>query len=163
MNVPSSRAIEAATYRVPSLGIRILAGAARFVALLIVLVGLPVVVLAYLADRGVNLPVTAPTLLLGGVLVSGLSTAGSILRPTRAYGPVSVATSAAAIGYLFAIGFQGTLRVAVPGTTGSLVVGYAGLFDLVLLVPVLALGAGLVTAIEDLRAPGERLPFEYPP
>lgn len=149
--------------RIPSLGYRILVGTARLVGLLVALVGLPVAALAYLDARGIALPVSIATVTVAGVAISALSTARYVLRPTRAYGPVSLATSVVTVVYLITIWAQGTYRLAVPGSSVSLSVGYTTLLELVLLVPALALLGAVLTTIEDLSAPGERLPFDYPP
>jgi len=148
---------------VPSLGYRILAGGTRLVPLLVVLVMLPVAALTYLQSRSVNLPVSILTVEVGGVAISVLSTLSYILRPTRAFGPLSVATSSVTIVYLLVLLAQSTYQIAVPNSSATISVGYSLLLDLVLIVPLLTLAAGLVTTVEDLRVPGERLPFDYPP
>jgi hypothetical protein len=151
------------TYRLPSFGYRILAGAARLVPLVVVLVGLPVAALDYLASRSISLPVSVATVTAYGIAISALSTARYIVKPTRAYGPVSMAASAVALAYLFTLWLQATYRISVPNSSVSISVGFVELVDLLLLVPTLALLAGLLTAVEDLRSPTERLAFDFPP
>jgi len=150
-------------YQVPSLGYRILAGAARLVPLLVVLVGMPVAVLQYLAAHQVSLPVSVVTVSVFGITISVLSTARYVAKPTRAYGPLSMATSAVAFAYLFTLWLQATYRISVPNSAMTISVGYAELVDLLLLVPALALVAGFLASVEDLRSPTERLPFDFPP
>jgi hypothetical protein len=41
-------------------------------------------------------------------------------------------------------------------------IGYAGLIDLLFAVSGLALLAGLITTVEDIHSPRERLPFDFP-
>jgi hypothetical protein len=150
-------------YQVPSLGYRILAGGARLVPLLVVLVGLPVAGLQYLAAHQVSLPVSVVTVAAYGVAISALSTVRYVVKPTRAYGPVSMATSAVAFSYLFTLWLQATYRISVPTSAVTISVGYVELIDLLLLVPALTLVAGLLASVEDLRSPMERLPFDFPP
>jgi hypothetical protein len=152
-----------ATSSVPSLGYRILAGGTRLIPLLVALVLLPVAVLTFLRSHGVTLPVSIVTVEVAGVVISVLSTLRYILRPTSAYGPLSVATSSVTVGYLLVLWVQSTYRFALPNSSVAIAVDYSRLVELALIVPLLALAAGLVTTVEDLRHPGERLPFDYPP
>jgi len=149
-------------YRIPSLGFRILAGGLRLLPLLILLVGLPDGVLAFLQSKGIALPISILTVTVAGFAIAVLSTLRYILKPTRAYGPVSIAASTVAILYLLTIYEAGTFVFNVPGHTIALGIGLAGLIALLLLVPALSLLAGIVTTVEDWRAPGERLPFDFP-
>jgi hypothetical protein len=150
------------TYQVPSLEYRILAAALRLIPLLILFVGLPVAVLNYLSSRQVSLPVSVVTVETFGIAIAVLSTARYIAKPTRAYGPVSMATSAVALAYLFTLWLEATYRIMVPSSAVTISIGYGGLIDLLLAVPALALLAGLVTTVEDFRSPTERLPFDFP-
>ncbi len=162
MNAVPVRPVPTSAYTVPSLGYRILAGGARLVPLLVLLVGLPVAVLTFLRSHDLSLPVSILTVESAGILLSVLSTVRYIVRPTAAYGPVSIATSAVAIGYLLVLLAQATYQLSVPSSSVALSVGYARLLQLALLVPALALLAGLVTTVEDWVSPKERLPFDYP-
>lgn len=151
------------TYRVPSLGYRILAGALRLIPLAILLIGLPVAVLSYLSAHQISLPVSIVTVTTFGIAIVALSTARYISKPTSAYGPVSMATSAVTLAYLFTLWLEATYRIAVPNSAVTVSIGYGELIDLLLLIPALALIAGLITTVEDLRSPRERLPFDFPP
>jgi hypothetical protein len=159
---PAEPRTHAGMAQIPSLGYRILAGGARLVPLVVVLIGLPVAGLNYLASRQISLPVSVATVTAYGIAISALSTARYIVKPTRAYGPVSMATSAVAFAYLFTLWLQATYRISVPNSAVSISVGFVELVDLLLLVPALALLAGLLTSVEDLRSPTERLPFDFP-
>ena len=150
-------------YVIPSLGYRILAGGLRLVPLLVLLVGVPDTALAFLSAQGISLPGATVVVTTGGIAISVLVTARYILRPTRAYGPLSVLTSAVTLAYLFVLWLGATYHITVPDSSVDLTIGYARLFGLLLLVPALALVAGFVTTVEDLRSPGERLPFDFPP
>jgi hypothetical protein len=150
------------SYHVPSLEFRILASALRLVPLLILFVGIPVAILEYLSSRQISLPVSVATVEFFGVAIAILSTARYIAKPTAAFGPVSMATSVVTLAYLFTLWLQATYRIAVPSSSVTISVGYADLVALLILVPALALIAGLLTSIEDLRSPRERLPFDFP-
>ncbi len=162
MSVAARAAFLPSYSRIPSLGYRILAGTARLVLLLIALVGVPAAALAYLDSLGISLPVPIPTVVGAWVAIAVLSTARAIARPTRAYGPLSVATSAVTIAYLLVLRLASPYRLAAPSHSLAISVGYATFLDLVLLVPALLLVAGIVTTVEDVRFPGERLPYDYP-
>ncbi len=163
MNGSSGPASGAIGYQLPSLGYRILVGGLRLVPLLILLVGLPDAALAYLASRGISLPVSVVTVTIAGSVISVLATARYIFRPSRAYGPISAATSGVTLVYLLVLWAGATYHIAVPATSVVLTIDYAKLIALLVLVPAIALGAAIVTTIEDLRHPGERLPFDFPP
>lgn len=163
MTAPSTRLLDSGGYVIPSLGYRILAGGLRLIPLLVLLVGVPDAALSYLAARGVALPVSVLTVTAGGIAISILVTARYILRPTRAYGPLSVLTSGVTLAYLFVLWLGATYHVGVPDSSVVLTIGYAKLIAWLFLVPALALVAGLITTVEDLASPGERLPFDFPP
>ena len=163
MTAPAERVIDFAGHRIPSLSYRILAGAALLVGLFVALVALPDSVLAYLQGHGVALPLPIETATVAGAILSALATARYILRPSRLYGPLSIATSLATIGYLLQFWWAASYRFTIPGSSSATFqVGYVDLILLLLVVPALGLLAGVVTTIEDLSAPGERLPFDYP-
>ena len=163
MSPPATLGIDARGHRIPSLGHRIVVGALRFIPLVIVLVGLPVAVLTDLAARGIAPPVPILTATAAGISIAILSTAAYIGKPTRAYGPLTIATSSVAVVYLLALLARPSLRIAIPGTAVALSIGYAHLLELLLIVPALGLLAGIVTLMEDLRSRGERLRYDFPP
>jgi len=150
-------------YSVPSLGYRILAGGLRLLPLIIVLVGLPVAALTFLTTHGLHVPISILTVTVAGLAIAVLSTARYVLKPTWMYGPLSMAVSAVTIAYLLTFFFAATLDFGIPQHGISVGIGVEGVIGLLLAVPALAFAAGLVTTIEDLRSPRERLPFDYPP
>lgn len=150
-------------YHVPSLGYRILAGGLRLVPLLVLLVAVPVAALDLLSAHGIALPVSILTVEVGGILLSVLATVRYVVRPTRAYGPVSLLMSIVTVAYLLVLWAQSTYRIAIPGTSATIAVSYATMIVLLLVVAVFGLAAAVVTTIEDGRSPGERLPFDFPP
>ena len=150
-------------YRIPSLGWRITLGALRMIPLVLLLVGVPAAVLTFLSDNGVALPLSILTVTIFGVVICAASTARFIAKPYRLYGPLCVAASAVTILYLLVILAASTYTITIPNTPMSLTVSYTELVELLLIVPLLTLSAGVVTAIEDGRSPQERLPFDFPP
>lgn len=150
-------------YRIPSLGYRILAGGLRLLPLIVLLVGLPDAALAFLQSHGIQLPLSILTVTVAGLAIAVLSTARYILKPTAAYGPLSIAVSLVTIAYLLTLYLIATFVLALPGHAISIGLGVTGIVGLLLLVPTLSLCAGIVTTVEDLRHPRERLPFDYPP
>ena len=163
MTTPSGPPVVPGGYHVASLGYRVLVGGLRLIPLLILLVGLPDAALAYLSSHGIALPVSVLTVTVAGITIGVLSTVRYLVRPTRAYGPVSILTSAVVLAYLFVLWLGASYRVAVPSSSVVLTIGYADLIGLLLIVPALGVAAGLVTSVEDLLSPGERLPFDFPP
>jgi hypothetical protein len=150
-------------YRIPPLGWRITVGALRMIPLVILLVGLPAAALTFLASHGVALPLSILTVTIFGVAISALSTARYIAKPYRLYGPISIAAGAVTLLYLLIVLSQSTYTLALPNTPVTLTISYTELIELLLIVPLLSLAAGVVTAIEDSRSPQERLPFDFPP
>jgi hypothetical protein len=156
-----ARTIE--SYRIPSLGYRIVVAAVRLVPLVVVLVGLPVAALTYLQSRSLSLPVSVDTVMAYGIALCAISTARYIAKPTRAYGPISVASSVVTLAFLVTLLLQSTYNFGVPQTSAVISLTYRDLIEVLLAVPVFSLAAGLVTTIQDLRSPYERLPFDFPP
>jgi hypothetical protein len=149
-------------YRLPSIGRRIAVTVLWLVPLLIVLVAAPAYALQRLTVLGVSTPVPLALVAGGGTTLSVLSAARRGLRPSRLFGPVSVAASAAALGYL--IGLSTNARFSVPFGSGiSVTLGFSQLLSLLLVPVALSLVAGVVTTFEDAFRPRERLPYDFPP
>lgn len=150
-------------YRIPSLGWRITVGALRMIPLVLLLVGLPAALLTFVSSHGIALPVSILTVTIFGVALSALSTARYISKPYRVYGPICIAASAVALIYVLILLASSTYTFSIPNSPVTLTLSYTELIELLLIVPLLGLAAGVVTAIEDARAPQERLPFDFPP
>ena len=150
-------------YRIPALGWRIAFGGLRMIPLVLLLVGLPAAALAFLGAHEIALPLSILAVTGFGVAITAVSTARYIARPTPWYGPLSIASGAVTLLYVLVILASPTYTFSVPGAHLTVTVGYRELLEILLLVPALALLAGIVTSIEDLRFPRERLPFEFPP
>lgn len=151
------------TYRIPSLGWRILGGALRLIPLAVLLVGLPVAALTFLQSHGFSLPISIATVETAGISITVLVVARYIVKPTVLFGPLSIATSVVTLVYLYTILLGATYHLTIPNVDVSIAIGYRELILLLLIVPALGLGAGILTTIEDIVAPQERLPFDFPP
>ncbi len=149
-------------YAVPSLGWRILAAALLIIPLVILLIGIPVAILTYLSAHGIPPPISISVIEFAGAAIVALVAVRHILRPTAALGPLAIATSTATIVYLYLFLVDATRRIPIPGSGVSLSLGYGPLVLLLMIGPALAIGAGLLTLIEDVGSPKERLPFDYP-
>jgi len=160
---PSEVAAAVTGYRLPSLGGRILGGALRLIPAVVLLIGLPVAVLSFLQVHGISLPFPIATVEAAGIAITVLVVVRYISKPTRAFGPLSVATAAVELVYLYVILLDATYRLTIPGVDVAISIGYRNLILLLMLVPGLALGAGVLTTIEDATAPKERFPFDFPP
>jgi hypothetical protein len=129
--------------------------------LMILLVVLPFELLTRLPGFGVTTPLSAMTVAAAGIVVAGFVAARYVVKPTRAYGPMSIAASAFSVGYLFLVAQNASAMIQSHGT--SVTLSYGTVFLLLAVVPLLGMGAGVATTIEDIRHPGERLPFDFPP
>ncbi len=153
----------AAESRVPPLGVRLGAGALKFVLLLVFLVVLPVGIIDFLHARSISTPISAEIEVLFGLPLCALIAARGVVRPTRAYGPVTIAAATVTSLFLLYMILQPTYQVSVPQVPISLAVTYTSFLLLLLLVPILTIASGAVTTFEDFRDPGVRLEFDYPP
>ncbi|MGI0130855.1 MAG: hypothetical protein ACREEC_12030 [Thermoplasmata archaeon] len=163
MSAPTPSPSAPGNYRIPTLGWRILGGALRLIPLVVLLIGLPVAALTFLQSHGISLPIPIETVEAAGIAITVLVVARYVLKPTGAFGPLSIATSAVTLVYLYLIFVDATYHLAIPNAGVDIAIGYRNLILLLLVVPTLALGAGVLTTIEQALAPGERLPFDFPP
>ena len=100
--------------------------------------------------------------LRGRIALSILITLRYILKPTGAYGPLAIATAGVSLAYLYLLLITATYAITIPNADVTLSVGYSRLILLLMIGPALALTAGVLTLIEDVRRPKERLPFDFP-
>jgi hypothetical protein len=149
-------------YRIPSLGYRILVSGLRLIPLLVLLVGLPVGLLSFLSAHGLTVPIALGTVTTFGIALSVLAAVRYIVKPTAAYGPVSIVASGAAVVYLWLLLQASPFHLTIPGSSVNFALGFRDLVLGLMLVPGFGLAAGIVTTIEDVRSPHERLPFDYP-
>jgi hypothetical protein len=159
---PPTAAPPPAGYQVPSLGWRILGGALRLIPMIVLVIGLPVAVFSFLQSHGISPPIPILTVEYFGIALSILITLRYILKPTGAYGPLAIATAGVSLGYLYLLLITATYAITIPNADVTLSVGYSRLILILMIGPALALTAGVLTLIEDLNHPKERLPFDYP-
>jgi len=145
---------------IPSLPWRVGGACALLLGALLFLVYLPEAFLRMLAEHSIPPPLPVATLAAAGIAIAVLLAMRYVAKPTAAYGPLTMLTALVEIAYLLLLYADATFRLPIPNATIS--IGYARLVELLLLVPALTLAAGIVTTVEDLRTPGERLPFDYP-
>lgn len=153
---------EAPAYRIPSLTYRILVAAFRLILSFVLFVGLPVALLAYVHSRGLAIPISIAAVTTWGVVLLSLSAARYVLKPTVAYGPLSILVSAVFFAYLYYLVTLSPYRFVFPGGGASVAAGYSMFLEILMIVPVVEIIAGILTTIEDFASPGERLPFDYP-
>jgi len=149
-------------FRVPSLGYRILMAGLRLIPSFLILIAIPAAALSYLSSRGIALPISVFEVTLWGALLLALGAAQYILKPTVAYGPTSIAYSAVALAYLYYVVTISPYRFTLPGGSASIAAGYSSFLELLMIVPAIGVLVGILTTVEDVRSPSERLPFDYP-
>ena len=159
---PTAPTPEELGYRIPSLAYRILVAALRLILSFVVFVALPVAVLAYVHSRGVAIPISIAAVTTWGVLLLVLTAARYILKPTVAYGPLSIAVSGVFFAYLYYLVLLSPYRFVIPGGSASVAAGYSEFLEILMIVPAVEILAGILTTVEDAVHPGERLPFDYP-
>lgn len=149
-------------YRIPSLPYRIVIAVLRAFLSFVFFVAIPVAALAYVHSRGLAIPVPIAAVTTWGVVLLVLSAARYILKPTAAYGPLSIALDGVFFGYLYYLLLLSPYRFVVPGGSVSLAAGYSLFIEILMIVPAVGILAGILTTIEDVSHPKERLPFDYP-
>ena len=163
MSSPPPPAIPAGPgYRIPSLGYRILVAALRLIPAFFLLVILPVAALTFVNSKGIALPISTRAVAEWGLLLVALGAARYILRPTRAFGPVSIAASLVGLLYLLYAVSLSPYHLTIPGGSASVVAGYALFLELMMIVPAIGIVVGVLVTVEDARSPTERLVFDYP-
>jgi len=153
---------ETAGYRIPSLGYRILVAALRLIPTFFLLIALPVAALSFASARGIALPISTYAVTVWGIALMSLGAARYILKPTRAFGPVSIAASAVALVYLVYALSLSPYRLTVPGGSASIAAGYATFLELVMIVPAIGILVGILITIQDAGSRTERLLFDFP-
>lgn len=149
-------------YRIPSLGYRILVATLRLIVSFVLLVALPVALLAYVHSRGIDIPISIAAVTTWGAVLLTLSAARYVLKPTIAYGPLSIVVGAVFFLYLVYLVSLSPYRFVLPGESVSVAAGYSLVLEILMIVPILDMIAGTLTTIEDAASPRERLPFDYP-
>ncbi|MCI4317550.1 MAG: hypothetical protein L3J96_03345, partial [Thermoplasmata archaeon] len=122
---------------------------------------IPYVGLTELAQFGITTGYSLGLIIVLGLALAGLGAAAYFSKPTKAYGPLSIAGSALAIVYLLLLAKSSSITLGV-GNSGSFTLFYGGMLTLFAIVPAIRIGSGVLTTLEDVLRPGERLPFDFP-
>ena len=146
---------------IPSLARRVTIGSLRLIPVLVVYVVVPVIGVSRLQGLGVTSGFPIFWIAVAGVVLAILGMARYVAKPTRAFGPVCIAASGAGILYLLSFAPYASAMITL-GSGGSIAITYGTLLMLAAIIPAFGLAAGVVTTVEDVRNPGERLPFDYP-
>ena len=148
-------------YRLPSLARRLTIASLLLIPLLVLLVGLPYALLTYVNSLGVTSSIGVASVTIGGAVLAILRAARPVARPTRAFGPIATIGSVAAVLYLVLL--SPLASFSVPFGSGSgVTLSYGRILLALAIAPVIAAVAGVLTTVEDARAPGERLPYDFP-
>ena len=148
------------TYSIPSTGSRALRAGLSLIPSILLFVIVPYVGLTQLDRFGIGTRYSLGFIVLAGLVLAGIGAAASFARPTRAYGPLLVAGSVGSAIYLLLLARDSTIDLVFG--QGGLALTYAGMMTAFALVPAIRAGSGVVTTLEDLLRPGERLPIDFP-
>jgi len=161
LSVPPVAAEPPPGFRIPSLARRLTIGVLTGVALFFVLVILPTEALSRLAELSVGFTTQVPVgaIELSGTAIALLYAARPVVAPMRAYGPVYAAGALVSLGYLLYLAPLAWVALGM-GEVG-IALGFGGLLTLLAIVPLLSIGAGIVTTLEDFARPGERVRYQY--
>jgi|GEM_PF-515554 len=147
-------------FRRPSLTRRAIVGVALLIPAVLFWWIVPARLLGDATDLGLSSGVSGYWLAVGGIVLSILGVVCYVVRPTRAYGPASIAASAASVVYLWLLVPLSHVTIGFgSGTSASL--EYGTILELLAIVPAIGLAVGVVILVEDLRHPDERLRVEF--
>ena len=150
-----------ATYSIPGTGRRALMAGLLMIPSVLFYVAIPYVGLTELSRFGINTGYSLGFIVVLGLVLAALGAAAYFAKPTKAYGPLCIAGSVLAILYLLVLAGGSTLTIGVGGS-GTFTLLYGGMLTLFAVVPAIRIGSGVMTTLEDLLRPGERLPFDFP-
>ena len=145
---------------IPSLSRRVAWACVRAALLLIAIVVVPWYLLNTLSGFGIGTPVPFVGLAVLGVAFAALGAVRYVSRPTRAFGPMTIAASLVSFAYLLylipiaSIGFNHADNVSVA-------INFGRFLQYCLLAPAFGMAAGAVTTYEDFARPNERINYEY--
>jgi len=159
---PSPLSPEALGYRIPSLTYRIFVGGLRMILSFVFFVALPVAALTYVHARGIPIPVSIAAVTGWGIALLVLSAVRYVLKPTIAFGPLSVVLALVFFLYLYYLLSLSPYRLVLPGGTVSVAAGYSLFIEILMVAALVEMLAGFLVTVEDLWSPRERLPFDYP-
>jgi hypothetical protein len=138
-------------------------GVAKAVAMFFLIVLIPVELLSTVLAPSVipiKFPLSTSFLEYGGTAVAVFSGAATATFPTRVYGLFRFLSSLVKLLYLLALAVVGVIVIGVQSF--SITFGFSDLIYLFMIGTGLACLAGLITLYEDLRHPGDRLPYDFP-
>lgn len=138
-------------------------GVAKGVAMFFLIVMVPLELLATVLAPSVipiKFPLSTSLLVYGGSAVAFFSGASTATFPTRVYGLFKFLSSLVKLVYLLLLALVGVIGIGVQSL--SITFGFADLIYLFMIGTGLACLAALITLYEDLRHPGERLPYDFP-
>lgn len=149
----------------PALPWCIAKGIAKMVLLSFILVLLPLEVLSVLSSIiPIQFPLPGDLLVLGGFGIAICSGAATAAQTARSYGLFLFLSSVFRLGYLTGLAITGFLGITVNMNSSNIGItfGFADLIYLIMIGSILAAVSALITLVEDLKHPGERLPFQFP-
>jgi hypothetical protein len=146
--------------RIPPLGRRIAYGSIRAALTIVAIVIVPWWLFNLVNGYGFTTPISIAGLVLLGIVVAVVGGLRCIARPTKAFGPLTSVASLVSLAYLLylipiaSVGFS-------PDDKISIALDFGKFLQYALLVPLFGIAAGIVTTVEDLVRPGERVFYEY--
>jgi hypothetical protein len=149
------------TYKIPTAKRRAIIAGLYMIPGVLLYVVLPYGGLSFLTRFGITTGYSLTFIVVAGLALAVLGSLCYYFRPTRAYGPLCMASSAGSIVYLLILASGSVITINI-GNSGSFALDYHGLLLLFAIVPAIRLGSGVLTTLEDALRPGERLPFDFP-
>ena len=150
----------ALAYRPVSWGLRAVGAGLLFLGLELLYVGLPLGAIRTVSRFGLSLTEPTTVIAVFGSLCAVLGAASFLVRPTRAYGPLLLAASAAGLAYLWALLPYAHFALSVGG--GGATLGFEGLLELLMVLPAFGLVRGALVLAQDVRDFPARRAYEYP-
>lgn len=148
-------------YRPPGVSGARIAGAVALTLLYFGLVALlPYYLEVYAGRYGLKAPIEPAFLLIAGAVVALLAGLSVATKPTRAWGPVRVLSAGFDLVYLAYLLENPVYATSIHGFMITLT--YTRILELFLIPPGIALLAGVVTSIGDIRRPWERIMIQFP-
>ena len=149
------------TYSIPSAGRRATIAALYLIPGILLYVALPYFGLNALNRYGLSTGYSLGLIVVAGIALAVVGALRYFARPTWAFGPLSIVGSLGTVVYLLLLARSSTISFGV-GDSGTFSLEYGGMMLLFALVPLIRTGSGILTTIEDLARPGERLPYDFP-
>lgn len=143
-----------------SWGWRTVGAGVLFIALEIVYVGLPLAAIRAVVALGLDLVEPSTVIVVFGSACALLGAGSYLARPTRVYGPILLAAALAAIAYLLALVPYADFTVALGSASARL--GFAGLLELLIVLPAIGAVRAVLILIQDLRDHPARRAVEFP-